>query len=524
MTDEQKAKGWFSASLAIFLGIVVMGVALRCAQYAWPREFWSDEAYLALDVSAMSYRELMGQLHYNMVFPIGFLFALKFISTTLGTSEYAFRLISIIGGVLSMFLFAGLAVRVRGYFKNEDSCAPYSRRSSVDWSSTICAAAFFALSKHAVYYSSELRHYSIDLAVVCLLFLIALSPSKTSASATPRTSRVIAFSIAGAVLTWFSLASAFVLAAVAVTDLAACASNKKWRAMFGCVALHGLWICSFGAHMFLLNKIMSLGERSSSILAHVASMSPPFPPTNMAGLHLWREALEHFFQFPGGFSDFLAPGIVCVVGALALWKTKPRAFAIFFLPVLFVIGASALHRYPFRNQYLLFLLPTLYIFMGVGISRFTQNSDWLLNVAGFILLLAIIIHPAREGVRVLSGQYRCGPGSNSIIRPLLEYAKDRWTPGDLFVVRETQEAVFRWYAPEFGFIKTGLTDDKSPLLYATLINSPHSYERNRRIWILQAVKEPQIPKNYIVDLRRRLDATRTENAELLLYENGPGEQ
>ena len=499
------------AAQCAFALLIAAGIALRCLQYLHAREFWPDEAYLALDIAHFSYRELAGQLHYNMVFPLGFLFATKAIIAAFGTSEYAFRLIAFACGLGSMLLFTGLAIHL----------ARTGVARQIDWASALTALAFFALSKHLIYYSSELRHYAIDLAAACFVYFLAFAPPVGDHEEALSARRSLAISLIGATLVWFSLTTAFVLASVAAVAIGLAALRGQWRAALRYSIHCAIWAASLCVHLFLLNRAMALGARTSTIHAHVASLSLPFPPTTFMELRLWRDAAEHFVYFPGGLALATLAGVVCLIGVLAQWRRNRAQLFMLLLPALFALAASALHHYPFRNQYLLFLTPAFCLILASGIAFLLNQPDRILRVTGAALLILLMAHPTAEGARIFAGKYRSGPGGDSIIKPLLAQIESRWEKDDLLIVTETQTPMFRCYAQQFGFVEHRATEGPDPILYVRRDAAPREQQETNRIWLLESTRDTAPDAQPTITVGRRLDETRTESAVLHLYEALP---
>ena len=156
MTARSTARVVRSNLVAACLGAaILLGLALRLVQYAANRSLWFDEAMLALNILHRSAASLTATLDFNQVAPIGFLETEKLATHAFGASELALRLFPLLMGLASVPLFACVALRV---------LAP-------------AAAAFatflFACAPGAIYYSSEVKQYSGDVAVGVTLLALA---------------------------------------------------------------------------------------------------------------------------------------------------------------------------------------------------------------------------------------------------------------------------------------------------------------------------------------------------------------
>src|SRR5690349_10008810 len=102
-------KARWSSGAVISLSLLFIGVLLRVIQYLHHRSLWFDEAMLALNILNRSYAQLLQPLDYNQGAPLGFLFLKRLIGTHLGFGEYALRLVPLIAGISSLYLFYKLA-------------------------------------------------------------------------------------------------------------------------------------------------------------------------------------------------------------------------------------------------------------------------------------------------------------------------------------------------------------------------------------------------------------------------------
>ena len=162
---------WRSAA-SISVVLCLVGVALRLIQYLHHRSLWFDEAMLALNILNRSYSQLLKPLDYNQGAPVGFLFLERLVGTCCGFGEYALRLIPLIAGVCSLYLF----------YKVAQLLLP----QKAVW----IAIGLAAVSPHLIYYSSELKQYSTDVLVATALSLIMLR--FVSRPHDPRTDAVLA--------------------------------------------------------------------------------------------------------------------------------------------------------------------------------------------------------------------------------------------------------------------------------------------------------------------------------------------
>ena len=146
---------------AVILGI---GVLLRVVVYLSNRSMWLDELSLSGNIVGKPVLDFSEYLASDQLAPFGFLIVQRALVPILGDSNFALRLVPLIAGVLSLYLFSLLARRV------------LPRRAA------LVALVLFAFSDDLIYYSSEMKPYSVDLAVGLAISLAAFDALGRSAS------------------------------------------------------------------------------------------------------------------------------------------------------------------------------------------------------------------------------------------------------------------------------------------------------------------------------------------------------
>ena len=206
----------------IGLGLVFAGFVLRLRQYLVNRSLWLDEAMLANNILGRDFAGLFHQLDNNQGAPVGFLLLQKTITLMLGDSEYALRLVPFLTGCLALVMMFLLARKISSAFAAN------------------LALALFAFSPALIYYSSEVKQYSSDVAIALMLILLflkinpldvgrvgggvstpALAPGasvQTSSYSTAAVSRpgkdAVLLALTGGLAIWFSHPALFVIGAL----------------------------------------------------------------------------------------------------------------------------------------------------------------------------------------------------------------------------------------------------------------------------------------------------------------------
>jgi hypothetical protein len=207
--------------------LLALGVALRLRVYLFNRSLWLDEAMLALNIMARPFGRLMEPLEFNQAAPLGFLFAERTAVNLFGGSEYALRFFPLVCGIASLFLFW----RLVGRFLSPRAAA--------------VALGLFVLADRLVYYSSETKPYSTDVAVGLLVWWVVARADVPSAA--PARAWEWVSAVVGAVAIWFSYPVVFLLGGVGLHWAWRQTKARQWRALTVVAATGAIWAASFAA-------------------------------------------------------------------------------------------------------------------------------------------------------------------------------------------------------------------------------------------------------------------------------------
>jgi len=342
----------------ISLLLVALGILLRLAFFFSRPPLWGDEAMIAVSFveGPLSW---LGGLRFNQTAAIGYLLLSSGVVRVLGDGPLALRLIPLLAGILSLVLF-----RILG-------------REVLEGSWFVVAVALMAFSAPAIYYSGEVKQYSLDILMATALFL-AILPSEIS----QRRAAWAALATLGGIL--LSQASVFVLSGGAVwLWFRGTATCRRVGTLWGLIALAGYLLYSRATH--------------------------PSTPGLMA--EFWAEAFLparpdlglYWKAFTGLFGHVLGTDLPWIAGLVALWgavdPTRRRVTSLLLLPLAVVVGASLLHVYPFSplrdgprmGRLLLFASPGLVLLATLGLSR--------LGRIGTILAVILTLQVGVRGFR-----------------------------------------------------------------------------------------------------------------------------
>lgn len=481
--------------------IIGFGIVVRVVQYVWNRSLWADEAVLALNIVNRSFWGLLQPLDYDQGAPLGFLMVEKLAVEVLGNNEYALRLFPLICGVVSLVLFYLLAKRfIQG------------------WGIAI-AVGLFASLRYLVYYSSEVKQYSSDVAIAlfCSLLSLLLLSQKLGIY------DVIILSLGGAIAIWFSHPAIFVLAGVGGSCFLLKLVRKEEIKLTNYLAIYSSWIISFVAFYFISIKNLSSDE---DLLTSWQKAFPSFPLDIM----WYLDAFGKFFYRPLGFNgpfDGLAI-IIFVVGCIACYRRHKKALLIIVSPILVTFLASALQKYPFRSRLVLFLTPFVILLIAEGVDYIRRQTKYkFAPIVSLVVLLLLLVPPA-----INASQLLVKPHLRGEIKPVISYIKTNQQPGDILYIYQRGKYQFMYYAEKFGYQKgdyiIGVDDldkyDGKKLSEAEWQRYKTDLDKlrgNKRVWLLfshaTVASENKKITSYLQTIGKQIDFFEQPGAFVYLY-------
>jgi hypothetical protein len=319
---------------------VLLGVLVRTVQYLSNRSLWGDEVNLALNIIDRSYGELSQVLDNNQAAPLGFLWVEKLATQIWGNSEYALRLFPFLSSIVSLGVFY-LLVRYSSAL-----AAPI-------------AIALFAGGRYTLYFATELKPYSSDVAIALSLFWLLVKTQHKIL----QTREIIAFACLGSLAIWFSYPAIFVLAGLSGWNLVTASKKSLVKIIINRLGIYFTWLASFGSFYFLtIANTLSNEDLSSSWESRY--------PDSWSDILWVFDALGRFFYHPMGFLGFTdGIGIFAfIVGCVVCYRRNRNIFLALVSPLVATIIAAYLHKYPFRDRLVLFLAPLAMIIVAEGIA------------------------------------------------------------------------------------------------------------------------------------------------------------
>ncbi len=347
-----------------------VGVILRVGGYLWNRSYWMDEGSLLSNLQGMRVFDFSGYLQGDQLAPFGFLVIERFIVTLLGSSGYVTRFVPLVCGIVALWLFKSLIFRV------------------LPFATAMVAFILFAFSDDLVYYSSELKPYSLDLALGLAITFVAWRLIDQPLRGGWRAALLGLLVVSP----WFSFPSAFIIAGCGITLLIDRATRRWWTDLGWLGAIAVCWLISFGL-AYRASQTLMPPATTMYVFWNFAFL--PVPPGSHADLIQLGGVLLDVFVNP---LNLVAPfcSAPCVVlplsllfiGGCSLALSDRRLFLILSLPILLALAAAAFKKYPFHGRLMIELVPALYLMIAQGAQWFYERLGKPVYVAVLVLLLA----------------------------------------------------------------------------------------------------------------------------------------
>ncbi len=427
--------------LWVLLGL---GVFLRVFHYVDNRSLWLDEIYLASSLVNMDFAGLvLSDLEYQQKAPLGFLLLCKVAVLILGKSEMALRFVPLVCGLLSLFLFQSV-------------CKYFLKLPGVT-----VAVGILALAPPLVYHTVEIKQYSTELlaSILCLYLYTRFHRRQEISS-------LVLWGCWGALIIWFSFASIFVLAGMAMGIFLYHLSRKEWKILLRLSLPFLMWGCSFAVNYLLF----TYKHADSAWLIHyfkIRSGFMPFPPESVRDL-LWpiRKGGNRLIRFPLGLlwevpetaTGFwvyflkkpLIPLICIGTGLLLLLKKDRKFLLVLLLPYFLAVAASALEKYPLYERLTVFLAPLLILIVAVGCERVIQMLQPVNKKAAVLFSLLLLGAPFWTSAKQIIDPSLFGGFKKAYYREALLLINNQFKEGDAVYVYWNMVTPYRFYKQTYG--------------------------------------------------------------------------
>jgi hypothetical protein len=403
---------------------VGLGCLLRLVQYGLNRSLWMDEAYLALNILHRSWAGLFQTLDNHQGAPVIFLLLEKSAVHLLGSSEYALRLLPLLAGLASLFLFYNLAGK------------------AITGMAVPLAMGLYAISPSLIYYSSELKQYSCDAAIAILLYCLAIEGS----AGKWKPLRVALLGLVGSVAIWASHPATFMLAGIGATLAVVLVAQKNWSKLARISPAFLMWTASLGACYWIMLRHLA---QDSVLLDYWKENFMPLPPRSVSDLKWFADSFFGFFGGTAGLEFAGLAAFVFLVGCISMYGRNRERLFLLLSPVLPTLLASGVHKYPFGGRLALFLMPAALLLMAEGAAQICNAAQAQLRVVGMVLIGLLFFDPGIYVLHHLAKPHteivRPGVMLPEEIKPIRAYLRTHEKPGDLVYVFTESQPAWRYY-------------------------------------------------------------------------------
>jgi hypothetical protein len=398
------------------LTLISLNILWRAVRYGLGFPFWGDEAAVVDQVLRRDFFGLIEPLEHIMVAPLGFLWAVFPFPRLFGTSEWAFRFVPFIAGVLSMLLFWRLASKI------------------LERTAAFVSIAFFSAAYYPVRHGVEIKPYATDLFVALVLVYLGWEVSQR-----PQSLRWWAGLIGAAALgVWFSFPAAFVAGGVALF-LAYHFFRSPSPKLFGFLAAYGLVLLASFAAM-----VVFFAGPHSEVNAALANIEPwvsAFPPIHEpARLPLWLLSTHtgNMLAYPVGGKNggSTLTFVLVVIGSFVMWRKRRDLLILLLGPLSLAFIAAVLHRYPYGGsaRVSIFMAPAFCLLGGLGLTSVLKAVLPDRKVPAGVLAAGVVMAVIAVGgiVRDISKPYKTFSDQEN--RRVIRWLRDQTSPNDQWLV------------------------------------------------------------------------------------------
>ncbi len=342
---SRAAVDWHARLIVTFIAI---GIALRLIRFVLRFPLWNDEALLAANFLDRGFADLMRPLDYHQVAPLGFLWSELAAVKLLGFHEWSLRLVPMLSGIASVFLFHRLA------------------RHVVRGTALVLAVGIFAVNYSSVRYACEVKPYGVDLTVSTLILLLTVRWWKRP----EKTGRLWVLAAVMPLALGLSFPAVFVAggASVAIAALLLGSPSRRGWAAWGILNL-----AIFAS--FLVWYMLGFGgqaQAESGVM--VAGWSEAFPPRDsIFKLAVWLVKVHAgpLLAVPVGGDNWgsTATSLLCLAAAVVLVRQRRyRLLMLCAAPFALTLLAAALRLYPYGGHMRLSMhvVPIVCILASIG--------------------------------------------------------------------------------------------------------------------------------------------------------------
>lgn len=414
-----------------FCCVLFLGLSLRFYWHFMCRSLWEDEAHIALNFMHFGYLGLMKPLENFQSAPIFFLWSVETFSKIFGNGELSLRAFPFLLSVFTLPVFYFLV-----------------KELTKERLTALIAFFIFSINWSFIYYSSEVKSYTIDVsAYIILTYLLLSSHPKI------QNSRKELLILAGVLFIFYSNVSFVILVCSALYMFSnwKFSGRDKFNYEIGLpksdLKIFGAWAAAFLINFF----VFIYHHPYSTGMQEIWSWT--FCPMNIFSgdfvNFLNYRARDTIFSGMLFFEDkkFFAYVIVAVIIAafIKIFRSKQYYLLLFtLLPICIHLVLSMFKLYPFYFRFILYLLPPFIILFAFGITAIVnfilQKSTMLLAIpVCFLILYFSVVKSIHKYANV-----------DREIKPVLNYINQRYPEAPLIIT--TPWTLYNYYKEE-AYIK-----------------------------------------------------------------------
>jgi hypothetical protein len=327
--------------------VLCISVVLCLILFVQDRSLLLDSLNVARNIGERSFAELINPLSYEQSAPLLFLWVSKLFTLVLGISHYSLRLLPLLAGIISLFLFADISKKVLEF--------PFS----------LIALFWFGTHQLVARYATEYKQYMVDVFASLLIIWIVLQIIEINKQNWWK------LALGGVIISWLSMPSIFVL-------ISALLYYTIIHLRKGGSISPILWVTGFVGLSFLANYHIMLKPTIGS--THMQDFHNSF---FLEGKVYDLDALTHDFGLIIGQARMLVGksglAIAAVLFSIAMStlisiKQKRYEIILFGLPIVGAFGASLIGKYSILERLMLFSLPLALLLVMIGLEHVFQNA------------------------------------------------------------------------------------------------------------------------------------------------------
>jgi len=285
-----------------------------------------------------------------------------------------------------------------------------------------------------------------------------------------------------------------------------------------------MWILSFSVLYFVnLNNL----TQNTALLNYWKDGFGPFPPVRISQLKWYIDRFFEVFRDPVGLRLSGIAAFLSIIGLISFIKIKRNVLFPLILPIAFLLLASILHRYPLKGRLLLFIVPIVIIFIAEGTNEIRVKINNNYSVIWVTIMTILFLPPVCSAVLALKSPHRGPHGfGGEEIKPIIEYAKQGYQPGDILYVYYSAYPAFKYYSDKYGFQKGDyIVGVKSRGNWKQYIEDLDRLHGKSRVWIIFShvynwgdVDEEKFFLYHLDSIGTRLDYFSAHDAAVYLYD------